>query len=142
MAHNVIAEVAQVDWEFRPIHTNDFHFVKAEIEDFVDRVLLPAMQAVSPNATITTEVVGEVVGLEPATVNEAKDILMELTGANNADVVAFGTEAGIFQEIGMSAVVCGPGSIEQAHKADEFVSLDQMQQCLVMLDRLQARHTV
>lgn len=135
-AHNVIAELAQVDWEFRPVQTGDLHFVKAEIEDYVQKVLLPAMQAVSPDATITTEVVGEVAGLEPATVNEAKDILMELTGANTADVVAFGTEAGIFQELGMSAVVCGPGSIEQAHKADEYVSLDQMRQCLAMLDRL------
>ncbi len=135
-AHNVIAEIAQVDWEFRPVQSSDIRFVKSEIEDYVQKVLLPAMQAVSPDATITTEVVGEVVGLEPATVSEAKDILMELTGANTADVVAFGTEAGIFQELGMSAVVCGPGSIEQAHKADEFVSLDQMSQCLSMLDRL------
>ena len=141
-AHNVIAEVAQVDWEFRPVQTSDIHFVKAEIEEYVQQVLLPAMQAVSPDATITTEIVGEIVGLEPATVNEARDILMELTGANNADVVAFGTEAGIFQELGMSAVVCGPGSIQQAHKADEFVSLDQMRQCLAMLDRLQARQSV
>ena len=140
-AHNVIAEVAQVDWEFRPVQTSDIHFVKAEIEEYVQQVLLPAMQAVSPDATITTEIVGEIVGLEPATVNEARDILMELTGANNADVVAFGTEAGIFQELGMSAVVCGPGSIQQAHKADEFVSLDQMRQCLAMLDRLQARQS-
>ena len=141
-AHNVIAEVAQVDWEFRPVQTSDIHFVKAEIEEYVQQVLLPAMQAVSPDATITTEIVGEIVGLEPATVNEARDILMELTGANTADVVAFGTEAGIFQELGMSAVVCGPGSIQQAHKADEFVSLDQMRQCLAMLDRLQARQSV
>ena len=140
-AHNVIAEIAQVDWEFRPVQTSDFQFVKAEIEDYVQKVLLPAMQAVSPDATITTEVVGEVVGLEPTTVNEAKEILMELTGANTADVVAFGTEAGIFQEMGMSAVICGPGSIEQAHKADEFVSLDQMRQCLGMLDRLERQLT-
>jgi len=61
---------------------------------------------------------------------------MELTGANTAELVAFGTEAGLFQGYGMSAVVCGPGSIEQAHKPDEFVSIDQLQQCLDMLGRL------
>jgi acetylornithine deacetylase len=72
MAHNVIAEVAQVDWEFRPVQTSDIRFVKSEIEDYVAQVLLPAMQAVSPDATITTEVIGEVVGLEPATVSEAQ----------------------------------------------------------------------
>jgi acetylornithine deacetylase len=94
------------------------------------------MRAVCPEASITTEVIGEVEGLEPAEVNEAKDILMELTGANTADLVPFGTEAGLFQSYGMSAVVCGPGSIEQAHKPDEYVSLDQLQQCVDMLGRL------
>ncbi|MCB2144586.1 MAG: M20/M25/M40 family metallo-hydrolase, partial [Rhodobacteraceae bacterium] len=56
-----------------------------------------------------------------------------------ADTVPFGTEAGIFQSLGMSAVVCGPGSIEQAHKPDEFVAIDQLRQCLSMLDGLSAR---
>ena len=61
---------------------------------------------------------------------------MELTGANGADVVPFGTEAGIFQTMGLSAVVCGPGSIAQAHKADEFVAIDQLEACLSMLTGL------
>jgi len=59
-----------------------------------------------------------------------------LVGANGADVVPFGTEAGLFQEMGMDVVVCGPGSIAQAHKPDEFVSLDQLESCLGMLERL------
>ncbi len=65
--------------------------------------------------------------------------MMELTGANGADTVAFGTEAGIFQALGMSAVVCGPGSIEQAHKPDEYLALDQLEECLAMLERLAGR---
>lgn len=138
-AHNVIPEEARVDWEFRPVQTSDFTYVKSEIEDYVASVLLPAMLDVSRTARITTEVMGEVAGLEPATENEARDILMELTGANHSDVVAFGTEAGIFAALGMSAVVCGPGSIEQAHKPDEFLSLDQLQACLDMLDGLAHR---
>ncbi len=74
--------------------------------------------------------------------NAARDLVMELTGANGgADVVPFGTEAGIFQGgLGMSVVVCGPpGSIDQAHKPDEYVSEDQMAQCLAMLERLSAK---
>jgi acetylornithine deacetylase len=55
------------------------------------------MRAVSPEADIVTEIIGEVDGLLPADENEAKAILMELTGANEADLVPFGTEAGIFQ---------------------------------------------
>ncbi|WP_342665331.1 M20/M25/M40 family metallo-hydrolase [Roseicyclus elongatus] len=94
------------------------------------------MRAVHPAADIATRVVGEVAGLEPAPENRARDILLELTGANRAETVAFGTEAGLFQSLGMQAVVCGPGSIEQAHKADEFIALDQLQACLDMLDKL------
>ncbi len=138
-AHNVIPEEARVEWEFRAVQTSDFTFVKTEIEDYVASVLLPAMQKVSPAARITTEVMGEVAGLEPATQNEARDILLELTGGNLADVVPFGTEAGIFASLGMSAVVCGPGSIEQAHKPDEYLALDQLQNCLDMLDGLEER---
>jgi len=66
-------------------------------------------------------------------------LVSDLTGANGTDVVAFGTEAGIFQEAGISAVVCGPGSIAQAHKPDEFIARDQMEACLEMLRGLEAR---
>jgi len=135
-AHNVIPETASVDWEFRPVQSSDFDFVTEEIELYANTVLLPAMKSVNPQSTITTEIIGEVAGLEPASVNEARDIVMELTGSNHAEVVPFGTEAGIFSNLGMSAVLCGPGSIEQAHKADEFVTIDQLAKCLEMLDGL------
>ncbi len=136
VAHNVIPGKARVDWEMRPVQGGDADFVKVDLRDFCAHVLLPAMREVSASADIVTEVIGEVDGLVPAEVNEARDILMELTGANGTDLVAFGTEAGIFQSLGMSAVVCGPGSIEQAHKPDEYLSLDQLSECLTMLNRL------
>jgi acetylornithine deacetylase len=136
VAHNVIPGKARVDWEMRPVQPGDADFVKSDLRAFCTHTLLPAMRAVSPDADIVTEVIGEVDGLIPADENEAKDILMELTGANGADTVPFGTEAGIFQSLGMSVVVCGPGSIEQAHKPDEYVSLEQLGQCLTMLERL------
>lgn len=138
-AHNVIPEEAQVAWEFRPVQSSDFAFVKTEIEDYVASVLLPAMRKVNPTAQITTQIMGEVAGLEPATENEARDILLELTGGNRTDVVPFGTEAGIFASLGMATVVCGPGSIEQAHKPDEYLARDQLQKCLDMLDGLERR---
>ncbi len=136
VAHNVIPSTAQVDWEMRPVQHSDFALVKEDLHHYCTDILLPAMRAVYPGADIRTETIGEVEGLIPAEVSEARDIMMELTGANGADVVPFGTEAGIFQTMGMSAILCGPGSIEQAHKADEFVTIDQMLQCLEMLDRL------
>jgi acetylornithine deacetylase len=139
VAHNVIAGRARVDWEMRPVQPEDVEFVKTDLHDFCTHQLLPQMRGVSPSADIVTEIIGEVDGLVPAGANEARDIVMELTGANGADLVPFGTEAGIFQAIGMSAVICGPGSIDQAHKPDEYLAIEQLSQCLSMLGRLGAR---
>lgn len=139
VAHNVIAGRCQVDWEMRPVNAADRDFVKDQIDHYRDQVLLPAMRRVSPDAMIETLVIGEVEGLEPMPENEARALVAELTGSNGADVVAFGTEAGLFQSMGMSAVLCGPGSIAQAHKANEYVSLDQMSRCLDMLSALDAQ---
>ncbi len=136
IAHNVIPDHAEIAWEMRPVQASDSAFVKSAMQAYVRNDLLPAMQAVWPDAAITTQVIGEVDGLEPADQNEARDIIAELTGANGADVVAFGTEAGLFQTLGMDVVVCGPGSIEQAHKPDEFITIDQLGQCVALLERL------
>lgn len=141
VAHNVIAPSAHVEWEMRPVQSSDAEFVKENLRAYCETELLPKMQAVYPEASITTEVVGEVIGLLPTDENEARRIVSDLTGANSSDVVAFGTEAGLFQALGTDVVVCGPGSIEQAHKADEFVSLEQMSKCLGMLERLGNRLT-
>jgi acetylornithine deacetylase len=134
--HNVIAPKAQVDWEMRPVQASDATFVKEALKAYCEDELLPTMRKVYPDAQIDTEVVGEVAGLIPEDDNEARKLLMELTGANGADLVPFGTEAGLFQSMGMDVVVCGPGSIEQAHKADEFIALDQLSDCLKLLEKL------
>ncbi|MCI5109869.1 MAG: acetylornithine deacetylase [Marivita sp.] len=139
VAHNVIAPSARVDWEMRPVQPGDAEFVKQSLQTYCETELLPRMRAVHPGAFITTDVIGEVVGLIPTDENEARRIVAELTGANSCDVVAFGTEAGLFQAMGTDVVVCGPGSIEQAHKADEFIAVEQLSQCLGMLERLGER---
>ena len=136
IARNVIAGKAEVEWEMRPVQPSDAQYVKSDLERLCVEELLPEMQAVSPEAGITTEVVAEVEGLEPATANVARDILTELTGSNATDLVAFGTEAGLYQLLGMDVVVCGPGSIEQAHKPDEYLALSQLGACLEMLEKL------
>ncbi|SFQ50012.1 acetylornithine deacetylase [Roseivivax halotolerans] len=138
-AHNVIPGWAEVQWEMRPVQGSDAAFVKDDIRAYVERDLLPAMREVHPDADIVTEVIGEVAGLEPMSENAARDLMAELTGATKAELVPFGTEAGLFQEIGMSVVVCGPGSIAQAHKPDEFVTREQLSQCIDMLHGLGAQ---
>ena len=137
--HNVIPAKASVDWEMRPVQQGDATYVNDALATYCNDVLLPSMRAIHPDASITTEVIGEVAGLIPTNSNEARKIMSELTGANTADVVSFGTEAGLFQSIGMDVVICGPGSIEQAHKADEFLALDQLAECLKMMDGLGSR---
>ena len=139
VAHNVIAETAEVAWDLRPVQRSDADFVKADLQAYCEEVLVPEMRAVHPGAGIETEVIGEVEGLVPAEKNEARRVVAELTGANGAGLVPFGTEAGIFQGLGMDVVVCGPGSIEQAHKADEFIARDQLVKCLDMLEKLSLR---
>jgi len=135
-AHNVIASSAEVAWEMRPVQKSDQAYVNEKLASYIAEDLLPVMQAIAPEADIRTEVVGEISGLEIMDDNAARDLVCALVGDNSTDVVAFGTEAGLFQQTGMSAVVCGPGSIHQAHKPDEYVSLGQLESCLEMLDGL------
>ena len=139
IAHNVIPNAAEVDWECRPVNPEDAAYVKDRIWTYAEQTLLPAMRAVDPAASIETEVIGEVAGLTPLADSQAVRLVTELTGANTTGTVPFGTEAGLFQNMGIHTVVCGPGSIDQAHKPDEFVSLDQLSQCLGMIERLLPR---
>ena len=136
VAHNVSPGRAEVEWEMRPVQYGDAEFVKEQLQAYVEGELLPAMRAITPWADISVETIGEVVGLEPMDDNMARALVAQLTGGNSADVVPFGTEAGLFQELGMSVVVCGPGSIAQAHKPDEYISRTQLSECLTMLEGL------
>lgn len=138
VARNIIAGGCVVDWELRPVNAGDLAFAKGEITAFVESELLPRMRAVSPDATIVTEVIGEIAGLEPMTPSEAEALVRTLTGDRGpASCVSFGTEAGLFQQQGISTVICGPGSIEQAHKPDEFIEIAQLDACLEMIGRLE-----
>ncbi len=136
VAHNVIPDRASVAWDMRPVQPSDATYVKDALKRLCEDDLLPAMRAIDPEATITTEVLAEVEGLVPMPENAARDLVMDLTGANGTDLVAFGTEAGLFQQAGMAVAICGPGSIEQAHKADEYLEIEQLSACLGMLKRL------
>ena len=83
---------------------------------------------------IKKEVIGEVVGFNRLDKSEACEFVSSITGDNSREVVSFGTEAGLFQEVGISTVVCGPGSIEQAHKVDEYIKLNELKKCLNLLE--------
>ncbi len=133
IARNVIADQCSVDWELRPVVFEDGVFVNETIDSYVKDILLPEMQKVHPKSNIKKEIIGEIIGFNKEEKSEAVNLICNLTGDNSRDVVSFGTEAGLFQELGISTVVCGPGSIEQAHKVDEYVSFEQLKLCLKML---------
>ncbi|MEE4117565.1 MAG: acetylornithine deacetylase [Paracoccaceae bacterium] len=139
VAHNVIPGHAQVDWEMRPVAWDDAVRVKTVLERYCAEELLPEMQAVTPAAGIETDVIGEVVALEPRESNGARDLVASVLGANGTELVSFGTEAGLFQEIGLDAVVCGPGSIEQAHKPDEWIAVSELERALSLLHGIAAK---
>lgn len=141
VAHNVIPGSARLDWEMRPVQKADANYVKDQLQAFCDVVLNPDMRSVSDDAGILLEIIAEVDGLIPTSENEARDIISELTGLNGTELVSFGTEAGIFQDLGMDVVVCGPGSIQQAHKPNEYLELEQLRQCVVLLEQITAKIT-
>ena len=141
LARNVIADQCVVDWELRPVVPEDGEFVNKNIKTFVKNILLPEMRKVYPKANIEKEIIGEIIGFTKEENSDAINLVCNLTGDNSRDVVSFGTEAGLFQELGISTVVCGPGSIEQAHKIDEYLSFDQLKLCLKMLVDLKEQIT-
>ena len=134
IAHNVIADKCHVNWETRPVVKEDAVFLNQELDKYANEVLLPEMKKIFPNSSIEKDIIGEIVGFDREDKSEACELISSLTGDNSRQVVSFGTEAGLFQEIGISTVVCGPGSIEQAHKIDEFIVLDELRKCLNLLD--------
>ncbi len=134
IAHNVIADKCHVDWETRPVVKEDGVFLNQKIDEYANNVLLKEMKKIFPDAKITKKIIGEVAGFDRVKNSEACELVSSLTGDNSREVVSFGTEAGLFQEVGISTVVCGPGSIEQAHKVDEYIELSEIKKCLKFLD--------
>ena len=134
IAHNVIADKCHVNWETRPVIKEDGIFLNNEIDKFTQEVLLPEMKKIYPKSTIKKHIIGEITGFDRISNSQACEFVSSITGDNSREVVSFGTEAGLFQEIGISTVVCGPGSIKQAHKIDEFIKLSEIKKCISFLD--------
>jgi acetylornithine deacetylase len=97
-----------------------------ELRNYAATHLLPEMQAVQPKTGIQFEPLNSYPPLSAAPDDEVTQLALAVTGANGTGKVAFGTEGGLFQAAGIPTVVCGPGSIEQAHKPDEFIALRRL----------------
>jgi acetylornithine deacetylase len=126
-AMNIIARECEFTWEFRPLPGEDSAAIRARIDAFVASDLLPRLRQVHPGADVTTRALASVPGLAAEAGSPAEELARQLTGANQSTVVAYGTEAGLFQDAGIPAVICGPGSMEQGHKPNEFITLAQIE---------------
>ncbi len=133
---NIVPKDCQFDFEFRHLPADDPKEMFAVIKRYAEDELQPAMRAIAPDAGFTWNQLSMTPGLDSAEDDEAVELAKNLTGANATSKVAFGTEAGLFQKAGIPTVICGPGSIDQAHKPNEFVSLDQVALCEAMMRRL------
>ena len=141
IAHNVIADKCHVNWETRPVNKQDGIFLNNEIDNYANELLIE-MKKKYPNASIRKKIIGEIIGFDRVQDSKACEFVSSITGDNKREVVSFGTEAGLFQEIGISTVVCGPGSIEQAHTIDEFIELNEIKKCLSFLKGVKERSII
>ena len=132
-ARNILARECLIGWEFRGLPqmwaTQALHRVQA----FVDAVALPRLRRHTPEPTIETTMDVDVPGLAAESVSPAATLALRLARANATIAVSYATESGHFQRAGLPTVVCGPGSIEQAHKPDEFVAVAELSRCLSFL---------
>ncbi|WP_410014704.1 acetylornithine deacetylase [Sodalis sp. RH24] len=135
-AVNVVPDRCEFDFEIRPLpHTR--HHLLANALDNVARELLPAMREVAEGADIRLELQSEYPGLrDDGSTDELKQRCAGALEQASFDSLSFGTEAGLFQQAGIPTVVCGPGSIAQAHKADEYVTLEQLELCQAFLGKV------
>ncbi|HSS65056.1 MAG TPA: acetylornithine deacetylase [Gammaproteobacteria bacterium] len=132
---NIVPRSCEFEFEFRHLPQDDPVALLKEVQDFAAG-LLPEMHAVSVNTGFHWERQSHIPQLNTSEDSEVVQLAKSLTGANATAKVSFGTEAGLFEQGGMPAVVCGPGSIEQAHKPDEYIALDQVAQCEKFILRL------
>ncbi|MGO4333539.1 acetylornithine deacetylase [Labrys sp. KB_33_2] len=135
-AINIVPDEAHIVWECRGLPSLPVEFVPDRIRAFSQEVVLPRLRRNAPEADIVTELDVAVPALSPDPGSYAETLALRLAGRNRTQAVSYGTEAGHFQLAGIPTVICGPGSIKQAHGADEWIALSELEACAGFLRRL------
>lgn len=135
-AINIIPENCTLGWECRSVTGAEAGEALTRTQNHCAETLLPAMRAHAPEAAIGTIRLANVPPLRAGGANAAEELVRRLTGQNEAGVISFAAEAGLFQEAGIDAVICGPGSIDQAHQANEYIDIAQLDACADFLTKL------
>ncbi|MPW20402.1 Acetylornithine deacetylase (ArgE) [Paraburkholderia piptadeniae] len=135
-AMNTVPAECKFEFEFRNLPAMDPKPIFESINAYALETLLPKMRAENPAAAIEFELISDAPGFDASEEAAITKLVRALTGDNEHRKVAYGTEAGQFQQAGIPSVVCGPGDIEQAHRANEFVSLEQLVECERFISRV------
>ena len=135
-AVNIVPRECAFDFEIRAIPADDPHALAAELRDYANANLLPEMLAVSSDAAIHFHELNDTPGLAMPPEAPLVKLAQALSGANDTGKVSYTAEAGLYRAAEIPAVLCGPGSIEQAHKPNEFIALDQIARCETFMQRL------
>ena len=135
-ALNIVPADCRFDFEVRALPAHDPLDIAQQLQDYANARVLPRMQAVSPDADIRFTELSAYPGLATDAKGQAAQLIAQFCGSDAFTTVAFGTEGGLFDAIGIPTVVCGPGSMDQGHKPDEFVSVAQLEACDAMLRRI------
>lgn len=138
-ALNIVPHHCTFDFEFRCLPGDDPGALLAEFERHVRDRIEPEMHAIDRAAGFTIEPLSEIPALDTGPETEVVALAQELSGSDEVGKVSFGTEASQFQRAGIPTVVCGPGSIEQAHRPNEFVTLEQVSRCETFMRHLMDR---
>ena len=138
-ALNIVPHECTFDFEFRHLPGDDPDALLAEFEHYLQTRLVPEMRAVQPDTGFTIVPLSSLPALDNGPEGEVVGLAQELSGNDDIGKVSFGTEGSQFQRAGIPTVVCGPGSIEQAHKPNEYVALEQVVKCEQFIRRLMDR---
>lgn len=138
IADNVVPEDCHFHYEFRNLPGTDVDAMQSAVLAHAQR-LTPAMQAVDPTTGFRFDPICSIPAFLAAADDPAVRLVQRLLRTERTSLVGFGTEAGLFQSAGIPTVVCGPGFIDQAHQADEYVALDQLAACEALLVALRTR---
>ncbi|SAL54752.1 acetylornithine deacetylase [Caballeronia arvi] len=135
-ALNIVPAECEFDFEVRALPGFDANKVADDLQTYAHAELLPKMRAVKSGTDIRVETLSAYPGLATSPDSEAARLVALLSGSTEFGTVAFGTEGGLFDQAGIPTIVCGPGSMDQGHKPDEYVSVEQLRDCDAMLLRL------
>ncbi|MFX1671640.1 acetylornithine deacetylase [Paraburkholderia sp. A2WS-5] len=140
-ALNIVPAECEFDFEVRALPGFDANQVADDLQTYAQTELLPKMRAVKSDTEIRFELLSAYPGLATPPDSEAARILAMLSGSQEFGTVAYGSEGGLFNFAGIPAVVCGPGSMDQGHKPDEYLTVEQLHGCDSMMERV-ARYAV